>query len=320
MKKLILHKSIFIVLLLIVVFLQSCVKDSNSVVITYPGPSFDGNIKNVYTNARDLIKPENIIINCSQENTINTNKGIRVNIPANSFINTAGVPISGDVNISVYVLTKKSEWVSFSQFSNTSDQLIDWYKTLSVQASYNGVALKLIPGKILTIQLPEDNPSVNWKLFNGEYISTRTFLTSVSPNGYNFKTWTDNQGVTVKGLEFPISSLNWIGIGTILPNPPKSQIQINLPANYYEFNTAVIAVNPADNVIYYLNNINASSNTFRGYLHTLKNITLVVLSEQDNSSYYGSKDYYEELTPDTIIDKEPGQKSILEIEEYINAL
>ncbi len=299
--------------------LQSCVKDSNSIVITYPGPSFDGNIKNIYSNVRTLIKPESITINSNQENTVNTSSGMRINIPANAFTTSEGAQVNGDVNISVFVLTKKSEWVSFAQFSNTSDQLIDWYKTLSVQAYSNGQSLKLANGKSLTIQLPEDNPSVNWKLINGEYISTRTFLTSVSTTGYNFKTWSDNQGKVIKGLEFPISSLNWVGIGTILTNPPKNQIKINLPTNYYEFNTAVIAVNPLDNVIYYFNNI-ASSNSFVGYLHTIKDVTLVVLSEQGNNTYFGSKDYYQELTPDSIIDKEPGAKSILEIEEYINAL
>ena len=318
MKKSIIHSKIYTVLILIMISLQACVKDSNSIVVTYPGPSFTGNIKNVYTSARSIIKPESIVISSTKENMITTTKGVRVNIPANSFCNGEGVQINGDVNISVFVLTKKSEWVSFAQFSNTSDQLIDWYKTISVQASYNGTTLKLLPGKVLTVQLPEDNPSVNWKLLNGKYLSTRTFITTISPNGYNFKTWTD-QGTIIKGLEFPITSLDWIGIGTILPNPPKNLLQINLPANYYEFNTAVIAVNPSDNVIFYLTN-NGNSNTFTGYLHTLKNITLVVLSEQGNNTYFGSKDYYEELTPDSVIDKEPGAKSILEIEEYINAL
>ena len=320
MKNSIIHRYFLLAILLATLSIQSCVKDSNSFVVTNPGTSFKGNIKNIYINAEKDVIPESFVINSNVENLVTTSNGMRVSIPSSSFLTFDKKPVTGDVSLSIYLLTKKSDWVRFAQFSNNSNYLIDWYKTLSVEATANGIPLILKEGKSLTLQLPEDNPSVNWKLFNGEYQNSRTFLTTVSPIGYNYKTWKNDQGKEIKGLEFPLTDLNWIGIGTIINNPPQNGILVNLPNNFRQFNTAVIATNPLDNVIYYLNITSTSSSSYRGYLHTLKDITLLVLSEQGDNTYFGSKDYFQELSPDAVIDKEPSLKSQLEIEEYINAL
>lgn len=304
-----------------IVFLVSCNKNSDIFTPNTSEPDLQGNINNFYREIRNTVPYEDFSISTESENSVTTNSGLRIIIPQAAFVDSLNNIIKGNVLVRVTQLSLKSDFIKFSQFSNTDSLLLDWYKNIDLEVYFNKQKLKINTDKSILIQIPNMNVSPFLKLFNGKYYSTREFR--VIPSAYsNIKNsiWKDGStGSVVEGLEFSTQILGWICICTPSKLKATNKVSVNMPNNYRSFNTMVLGINSNNNIIYRFDDTKEIESVFVQNILNLENLTIYTASDQ-KTSYFSDIKFYEKLDLDVTIQLEPKQKNIDQINKELSNL
>lgn len=313
--------SFFIPFLLGIVFLLSCNKDSDIFTPNTSEPDLQGNINNFYREIRNTVPYEDFTISTESENAVTTKTGLRIIIPQAAFTDSLNNTVKGNVLIRVIQLSQKSDFIKFSQFSNTDSLLLDWYKNIDLEVYFNNQKLKIDSDKSILIQIPNMNISPSLKIFNGKYSSTREFR--VIPSAYsNIKNsiWKDgSSGSVVEGFEFSTQSLGWICICTPSKIKATHKVKVHMPANYRSFNTLVLGINSNDNIIYRFDDTKEIESVFVQNILNLENLTIYTASDQ-KTSYFSDTRFYEKLDEEATVLLDPKQKSIDQINKELSIL
>lgn len=306
-------------LILLPLLLVSCSKNSDVFIPESSTPDFKGNINNFYSAVRKNITGEIFIINSSAENVVTTSNGMRLIFPAHALIDSLQHTINGEVLIKVIQLSTKSDFIRFAQFSNNGSLILDWYKNINIEAFYNGKKLSVSPDKSITVQIPTSSVSQSWKVFNGNYSSTRVF--KITPSGFSQiknAIWKDGgSGSIVEGIEFNSKILSWLCIAKPVGDLLFNQVDVKLPVIYKSFNTMVIALNKTNNVIYSFEDTKELESIFSQKISDFKYLTFLAIADQNNDLYMAEK-YYEDFGSNSLVDLNPGKISVADLEKTLS--
>lgn len=281
-----------------------------------------GNINNFYLSVRNTVPAEVFTIHPDVENVVTTSTGLRVLIPASAFTDSTEVTIKDDIIVKITQLSKKSDFIKYSQFSNTSDFVLDWFKNINFEVTtLSGKKLLLKNDSQVTVQLPTTSISPNWKLFNGTYYSTRMF--QVLPNEYaviKSAVWKDGTtGTIVEGIEFKVKKTGWVCIATPVKIEKNKSLHLELPASFRSFNTMTSVSYKSGNIIYLCDGSNGVPNIFSQRIHDLKNLTVLIASDMQYS-YFASKTEFSEYHNDSTVVLTPQKTNYTEMVNLLDKL
>lgn len=301
--------------------MSGCGKDTDIFTPTNEIPDLTGNINNFYSYTRTTIPSEEYFVNTEVESVVSTKSGIRFIIPKLAFVDSSQNLIKGEIKIIITQLSKKSDFIKYSQFSNTSSIVLDWYKNLNIEGYYNGKKVSLSKDNSITIQIPTNSPLSSWKIFNGQYISTRQF--KITPSSYSMiknAIWKDGgSGTIVDGIEFHTNILGWLCIASPLGDLKYSDVKVVLPVAFRSFNTMVIAVNKTSNVIYSFEDTKQIESIFEQKIHDFNNLTFFAASDQKDAFYTCSKSFVQFENTDPVV-LTPSATPLDDIENQLNKL
>jgi len=101
-----------------------------------------------------------------------TLSGVKINIPSGAFVTAAGVPVTGNVDISVKGIFTKKDIILTGAPANAAGKLIATKGCVKVNASQNSQTLRVAPGANVIVNVPEPGtPVSNLKKFYAQQIS-----------------------------------------------------------------------------------------------------------------------------------------------------
>jgi outer membrane protein assembly factor BamB len=108
------------------------------------------------------------VVNNAAGQTITTAKGTKYYLPVNAFVHADGSAVTGDVSINVKEVLTPQEMIFNDMPTVSSGRLLESGGEYKITAIQNSKELKLAPGKLLRIQMPDAGVSMSgMKVFNG---------------------------------------------------------------------------------------------------------------------------------------------------------
>jgi hypothetical protein len=209
------------------------------------------------------------------------------------------------VNARITQLKTRGEFVGSGRVSNSYIELMDAASMFNIAFNVNGNTVAIKPGKAVVFVYKSRSASpVSRKVFYDTLFGPVYHTWDASNDGISRVLYTGSKdSVTFR------KTANWIAPGTILDTTGMtwSKVQVVLPPNFTNKNTAVYAVYKNYSVVVSLQ-ADRTSRLFNGIkLYTGQPVKLVALSKIDNQLYYAEK----EITlPDAVTLKlTPEQKS-----------
>ena len=129
-----------------------------------------------YTNVTEIVDQlvsreciDKRIIDQNNKSNINLTKGTEVKIPVNAFCHLDGSPLKSDkVELSFKEAFEYLDMVDNRLFTQTDDQLLETGGMIHIEASQNGIPLKLKDGKQIELLFPEQEQKDGMELFTGK--------------------------------------------------------------------------------------------------------------------------------------------------------
>ncbi len=149
--------------------------------------------------------------------TITGAKGIKIDFPANAFLDVSGNPVSGNVKLSLKEVLSKRDILLSGKFTESNGQLLVSGGEFQILALQNGQLLKLNPAATVNINVPTTLSTAPMDLFE--------FKQTVASDS----TWMLNQKARVfttpAYYQFSLPSFGWVNCDYFYSNPnPKTTI------------------------------------------------------------------------------------------------
>lgn len=135
-------------------------------VITPTEPSTPSAIKAIFLNNRENGK-ETFTVNSEVRSQIIANKGTKISIPENAFVNANGNPVTGNITLDVLEVHDQSSMIWYGLPTMSNGNILESGGELMVKAFANGQELGLANGQELDIEMPSDNYNPNMTLYYG---------------------------------------------------------------------------------------------------------------------------------------------------------
>ena len=297
---------------------------------------------------------ENFALIAGEGGNFTTDKGSKITIPANSFVDGSGALVEGDVNIEIKEIFERSEMMFSGAFPVSNGVLLNSGGMFDIGANSDGVDLRLADGAEIVVQIPaqadpdgmelffaapfgEDDPNgaaVNWEVVELDSILIEPVDSFVvidgdtnwigpgagggdwEPAGSGFE-FNSADGT----YEITLDSLGWgnIDVFQIVDYFPCT---FNLLAEGLDLdnqNTTAFAVFKNQNTVWPVGSWGAIDNNVISENHLADvPFNLVVISVVDNQLYSGILDITPE--PNTVYDVEMSETTSSELDEAIEAL
>lgn len=234
--------------------------------------------------------------NCFSEGKLNFGDSLQITFPANACIYLNGTPITNGatkVKAEITLLNKRGDFIKYGAPTTNVFSLLEASNYCDIKLTKDGKEIMLTSSSTVKIKIKDSTAKGDMKLFAGNTIKFfKDSLFSWSPsNDGSVTLWKDNSGVgKVLGYEFITSRIRWFGAAYYTDSTlAKTRLNVILPPNYTNKNTAVFAVLKNKKTII---NLLGEPNTKTFFTYNLPintEFTLVAISKINGDYYLESK-------------------------------
>ena len=114
------------------------------------------------------LKEQNFIIQTERDTTIISEGGTVISIPKNTFVNTNGESVTGQIKLDFKECLTKTEMVLSNLTTTSNGQFLESGGMIYLNATLDSTQLKIADNKAIEIKLPTDSITPNMQLFEGE--------------------------------------------------------------------------------------------------------------------------------------------------------
>ena len=291
--------------LLSIAAITSCTKESSDEFVTYTNNPINdtvwANSDNNNASLYKIIIPQLITptvvdsFNCLVDNTLTFGDSLQVFFGASSCTNGNGTTITsgGKIKIEINLLKQKGDFIKYGLSTTNVFSLLEAGNLIDIKLSQDGQEIFLHPNSQIKVKIKDSIFNNNMKFFAGSFIKYNkdtVFAWLPSVDG-KVSIWKDNTVANKSlGYEIATNKLRWIGTAYYTDSlQAKTRLNVTLPLNYTNKNTAVFAVFKNKKTVINLLG-DASTKTF----YTLNipvntEVTLVSVTKIENNFYLGTK-------------------------------
>ncbi|MBC7722543.1 MAG: hypothetical protein H7068_11005 [Pedobacter sp.] len=320
-----------------VIAITACQKESSEEFVVYPNNAMNDTVW--ASNGSNLSALNKIIIpqlimpnisdsfNCLVDNNLIFGDSLQIIIPANTCINSNGGTITSGtkIKIDINLLRTKSDFIKYASPTTNVVALLEAGNFIDIKLSRDGQEVFLNPNSQAKIRIKDTAINNDMKFFAGsaiKYNADSLFSWSAAPNIGKVGIWKDNAGSSsskILGYEFTTNKLRWIGSAYFTDSlQPKTRVNVTLPLNYTNKNTAVFAVFKSKKTVISLLNDAITKTFFALNIPINTEVTLVSLTKINNDYYLGSKVI--KVTNSDPITVLPEKKTLAQIIEFLDKL
>ena len=265
----------------------------------------------------------------SNENTINSDlfnfiqgpQGIRLFIDPNIFETLSGIPVAGEVKISLIEVLTKGDMIRYQTPTFSMGQLLESGGMFHISAEQNGQELRLRPGRTIEVQVPNDSFNEMNLFYGDENTEPLDWIISDSSN-VDITEWEDSVGFGV-GYQLITDRLGWINCDYFYGESNLTDAAVSLGSNYSNQNSVVFMVfNDINSVAQMWSDPNTmqfhSGNIPIGYEVTF--VVIASLSEDENNPEYEFALVPATISPNHLEEIVPMPATLAEIEAALDNL
>ena len=286
--------SIFALVSIALFTFYSCEKETDVIVIPStinPTPTSDIN-KFFEDNVEDATQTINI--NPSSSQTFTSNKGITYLFNANTFVNSSGATVGGNITIElIEALTKKEMMMMNKPTFTHSGELLVSGGIVYLNATQNGQQLSINDNNPVSVSIPTNNSSVPIDFFDGSFDNQGGFGWDESEDD-TVITNTNGNDTTEQdfwfSFDFEIDSIGWINCDYFYNSgDPLTQVEVVLPDTFNGDNSAVFIYYDDINSVASLTDYDTDGTFDLGANYSTPvgmDVSFVVISESNGSYFY----------------------------------
>lgn len=137
-------------------------------------PEYNELHQNIWADADKRLTSLVFSIESSHDTLIETKNGIILQIPANGFLDENGLPVTGQVMLTVKEALDAASIMQAGLSSKSGDQLLESAGMFYIDARQNGKMVSINPDSGLYMEVPTDSVQVNMKLYKGNRLANGT--------------------------------------------------------------------------------------------------------------------------------------------------
>ena len=248
-------------------------------------------------------------------------------LPPNAFVNSAGAPVSGTINIRVILLDEKSEFIRSIKASLNNGNLLESDLAFCIIATAYGQELSIAPGSNYIIRVGNKDNIVKqgMTVYKGDESIVYTTQLLVDPLfNWNENTTQDYQqsifkqpgnsgSKEIERYEITTNKLRWISLARPLNNIGlQGKFNIILPPNFTNKNTIAFISTDDYNSVIQLKPELASRSFTANNIPLQKKIHIVTISLIGTQFYY-SEQSIKALNNTPVLSLKPQKKSLIGI-------
>ncbi|MBN8702832.1 MAG: hypothetical protein J0M08_07190 [Bacteroidetes bacterium] len=183
----------------------------------------------------------------SQYQSITGSKGTILTFRPNTFVNANGSAVTGEVEIFLREIYDKADMILSNKPTMATDGILVSGGEISVEAFQNGNELKLAPGMTISASFPKNGTELPMKYFDGQEEDGQVLWTL----GDTTITVQDSSNYCMPAYYcLELEDVNWANCDYYFNDPrPLTDIEIEVPENMNDTNTAVFLVPDNDNIV-----------------------------------------------------------------------
>ena len=209
---------------------------------------------------KNQVASQTFTLNATTGATITGNQGTKITFPSNSFVTSSNQTVTGNVNIELKEIYKKSDMILSNKPTMSFGNLLKSGGEYYIKVTQNNQELKLAQGSMYSAQMPTDSLDYNMQVFTGTVNDTTgntNWVPADSSTSYvNYQT-------TPMSYILACDSLHWINCDYFSNVSPMTTVTISIPNNpspqntvvYLAFKTKAIAQLYNYNSNYLINNM-----------------------------------------------------------------
>jgi hypothetical protein len=285
--------SIFALVPIALFTFYSCEKETDIIVIPStinPTPTSEIN-KFFENNIEDATQTINL--NPSSSQTFTSNKGITYLFNANTFVNSSGATVGGNITIElIEALTKKEMMMMNKPTFTHSGELLVSGGIVYLNATQNGQQLSINDNNPVSVSIPT-NSYVPMDFFDGSFDNQGGFGWDESEDD-TVITNTNGNDTTEQdfwfSFDFEIDSIGWINCDYFYNSgDPLTQVEVVLPDTFNGDNSAVFIYYDEINSVASLTDYDTDGTFDLGANYSTPvgmDVSFVVISESNGSYFY----------------------------------
>lgn len=289
------NKIILLAAVLVVGF-SSCKKDDPEDPTTTPTtPTVEepttSNLGAFFDNYRTSIT-QSYTIDANSWQYITANEGTIITVPANAFVDAAGNPVSGSIDIEVIEVLTQADMLLTNMPTTSGGQMLISGGELNIEAFQNGQELSLAAGSSLNIMVPDDVMDFNMEMFLPQTGANGEFEDWIPANNMPVNFAVDSANVDSSGwyqFDFSETGLGWLNCDYFYNSGATlTSVAVTVPSAHDSGNTDVFLHVSGMNSLIGLTGWDAGSNSFVSYQNSIPEglaCTVVCLSEINGQMY-----------------------------------
>lgn len=206
--------------------------------------ALDGAIAAFFERAKPAVYKVEIEINDRAQ--IFTNQNTRIDVPAQAFVTEAGTPVNGSVEVAILESNVTGQVVGWQKPSVFRNELLRSIGVVEISARKDDQALKLAPGKQLTIFFPTSESVGNINVYqanadNNRYFEWEVVLGGANPVETQYES--SNAAELIQGIRFQTEQLGFFNL--LVPYSAVTdftEICALLPQGYDPSNTSLFYI------------------------------------------------------------------------------
>lgn len=319
-------------LCLVLLSVTACTKETSDQFVSYTNNPLNDTVWNSngtnFYNIAKIIIPEVVKDNITDSfnslvnNTITIGDSLEVAILANACIHANGAPITTNakIKIDITLLKSKGDFIKYASPTTNINNLLEAGVYLNVKLSRDGQDIKLASNSAIKIKVKDIVTSTNMVFFSGTSIrfNNDTIFSWIPSFDGKVELWKSNTN-TLLGYEFTTNKLGWIGSSYFSDSLlPKTRLNVVLPSNYTNKNTALFVVFKNKKTVVNLLNDPVTKTFFTYNIPVGTEATLVSLTKINANYYLGSKAI--KVSNGDVLNVLPEKKTLEQIISYLNSL
>jgi hypothetical protein len=223
---------------------------------------------------------------------------LKIYITPNSFVTTGNTTANGKLQITYKPIVKKGDYIRYAKATTSNNMLLESAATFYASVTQGGQELQLANNATIRFRYTQNYTSaIQYNFFLNDASTTNynnwVGNTLTNNNGY-VNPWTDMNGSQqVKGYDVYSKKTTWVACGNYIDSLgvlPSTRINVILPLNFTNNNTAVYAVFKNKNVVARLTADYNSRSFYVPNIPTGTDVILIAVSKIGNDIYFGNKE------------------------------
>lgn len=217
-----------------------------------------------------------------------------ITVPANAFT-TGSIPLTTPVAVEAQLFFKKGQFIRSGRTSAENNKIIIPITIMQLAAWNNTTAATVVPSRFLAFTLTTDTSnSKNYFVFTGKNSTSNDDASfNWTRQNINIMTWSaiGSGGFNKTGFQFNSNALGWSTVAQYMDSTlPSIRLNISLPLNYTNKNTAVFAAFKNNNAVIRLQaDVTTKTFTFNR-IPINSELLLVSISKIGNDYYIGTRE------------------------------